>query len=156
MAVTIRPARPDEQAALEALQRRASLANPNDREALLAHPDAIELPVAQLAGGHVFVAERDGVIVGFAAVLPREDEGAELDALFVEPALWKGAIGRALVDHCADVARARGATFLHVIGNPHAEGFYAACGFEAVGTVATRFGSGLSMRRGLDRWVSDC
>jgi N-acetylglutamate synthase-like GNAT family acetyltransferase len=150
VAVTIRPARSEEQAALEALQRRASLANPNDREALLAHPDAIEVPPAQLAGEHVFVAERAGVIVGFAAVLPREDEGAELDALFVEPDLWKGGIGRALVDHCAGIARARGATFLHVIGNPHAQGFYAACGFQTVGTIATRFGPGLSMRRGLD------
>ncbi|HKW00344.1 MAG TPA: GNAT family N-acetyltransferase [Vicinamibacterales bacterium] len=151
MTVTIRPARLDEQAALEALQRRASLANPNDREALLAHPDAVELPRAQLAGGHVFVAERDGAVVGFAAVLPREDEGAELDALFVEPDLWKAGIGRALVDHCAGVARARGATFLHVIGNPHAAGFYTACGFQTAGTIATRFGDGLSMRRGLDR-----
>ena len=89
--------------------------------------------------------------MGFAAVLPREDEGAELDALFVEPDLWKHGIGRALVDHCARIARSRGAAFLHVIGNPHAEGFYVACGFQTTGTVDTRFGVGLSMRRELDR-----
>ena len=148
--MTIRPARPEEQSALEALQRRASLENPNDRDALLAHPDAIELPLAQITGGHVFVADRGGTIAGFAAVLPREDEGAELDALFVEPDLWKHGIGRALVDYCAKVARARGATFLHVVGNPQAEGFYAACGFQVTGTIPTRFGPGLSMRRGLD------
>ena len=51
--VTIRPARVDEQPALESLQRRASLANPGDREALLAHPEAIALPVEQLEAGAV-------------------------------------------------------------------------------------------------------
>lgn len=147
---SIRPALPEERAALEALQRRASLANPNDRDALIAHPDAIDLPLAQIAAGHVFVADRAGVLAGFAAVLPREDEGAELDALFVEPDLWKHGIGRALVDYCAGIARSRGAAFLHVVGNPHAEGFYVACGFQRAGTIDTRFGPGLSMRRVLD------
>jgi GNAT superfamily N-acetyltransferase len=147
--VSIRPARPDEQAMLEALQLRASLNNPGDRDALLANPDAIELPIEQIAQGCVFVAEREDVVVGFAAVLARQDGGAELDALFVEPDLWKQGIGRRLVDHIADVARERAATFLHVIGNPHAEGFYASCGFNATGTIDTRFGAGLAMRRQL-------
>ena len=34
-----------------------------------------------------------------------------------------------------DEQRARGATVLHVIGNPHAQGFYLACGFTLTGTV---------------------
>ncbi len=97
----------------------------------------------------MFVADRDGVIVGFAAVLPRPDGDAELDALFVEPSLWKQGVGRLLVDRCAEVARCRASRILHVVGNPHAEGFYAACGFRATGVVATRFGAGLSMERGL-------
>src|SRR6478752_4293259 len=118
-ALAIRLARIDEQTALESLQRRASLNNPGDREALLANPDAIALPIEQLATGCVFVAERDGVVAGFAAVLPRPDGGAELDALFVEPHLWKTGVGRRLVDHIAEVAHVRAASFLHVIGNPH-------------------------------------
>lgn len=136
-----------EQIALEDLQRRASLHNPGDREALLANPDAIEVPAGQIADGHVVVAEREGAIVGFAAVLPRDDGDAELDALFVEPSEWKQGVGRFLIEHCAGVARMRGAAALHVIGNPHAEGFYKACGFEQAGTVQTRFGVGLSLRR---------
>ena len=147
--ISIRLARPDDQRMLEALQWRASLANPGDREALLANPDAIALPAEQIAGGGVFVAERDGVVAGFAAVVPRSDGGAELDALFVEPHLWKHGVGRCLVDHVADVARMRTAGFLHVIGNPHAEGFYLSCGFSVTGTVETRFGIGLAMRRRL-------
>ena len=147
--VLIRLAQRDEQMMLESLQRRASLSNPGDRDALLANPDAISLPIEQIMAGCVFVAERDGVVVGFAAVVARPDAGAELDALFVEPQLWKQGIGRRLVEHAAEVARMRAATFLHVIGNPHAEGFYRSCGFRVTGTVETRFGVGLGMRRPL-------
>ena len=138
-----------EQKALEALQRRASLSNAGDREALLLNPDAIEVPLRQIANGQVVVAERDGVMAGFAAVLPREDGGTEFDALFVGPLLWKQGIGQLLVEHCASAARSTGSSTLHVVGNPHAEGFYRACGFEQIGTVETRFGVGLSLRRTL-------
>jgi len=147
--VVIRPARQAERGLLEELQWRASLANPGDRDALLANPDAIVVPAEQIADGHVLVAESDEVIVGFAAVLPRRDGNAELDALFVEPSLWKRGVGRLLVDHCADLARQRASRILHVVGNPHAEGFYVACGFRTAGTVETRFGSGLSMQRAI-------
>jgi len=134
---------------LESLQRRASLSNPGDRDALLANPAAIALPLEQITQGRVFVAECDGAVAGFAAVVPRPDGGAELDALFVEPLLWKRGIGRRLVDHAADVARAAAATFLHVVGNPHAEAFYVSCGFQVSGTVETEFGVGLDMCRPL-------
>jgi GNAT superfamily N-acetyltransferase len=147
--VAIRVAVQGERSSLEALQWRASLANNGDRDNLLAHPDAIALPIEQIAAGCVFVAERDGIIIGFAAVVPRPDGGAELDALFVEPHSWKHGIGRRLVEHIADVARVRAATFLHVIGNPHAKGFYLSCGFSVTGTIETRFGLGLDMRRSL-------
>ena len=103
--VLIRPARYDERSFLEALQWRASLANSGDRDSLLANPDAIAVPAEQITDGHVLVAQSDGVIVGFAAVLPRPDGNAELDALFVEPTLWKRGVGRLLVDSCADLAR---------------------------------------------------
>jgi GNAT superfamily N-acetyltransferase len=145
--IVIRPAALDERATLEALQRRASLANPGDRDAILAHPDAITLPLEQIADGHVFVAARDGEILGFACVLPRPDGDAELDALFVDPVVWKRGVGRLLVDHCAAVAKQRASRILHVVGNPHAAVFYGACGFRTTGTVATRFGAGLAMQR---------
>ena len=87
--VIVRPARASEQKQLESLQLRASLNNPGDREALLAHPDAIELPLQQIRDGGVFVAEAAGSVLGFAAILPRSDGDSELDALFVEPDAWR-------------------------------------------------------------------
>lgn len=148
-ALTIRRARVSEQGHLEELQRRASLANEHDRAALLAHPDAIELPRSQIESGRVWVAESEAGIVGFAVTLPRNDGSEELDGLFVEPDRWGGGIGRVLVEHCAQVARIAGATALHVVGNPHARGFYLACGFAIEGESQTRFGPGLLMVRQL-------
>lgn len=146
---TIRPAIASEREALEALQLRASLSNPQDREALLANPDAIELPLQQIVDGGVFVAEQAGQIKGFAAILQRPDGSSELDGLFVEPACWRQGVGRALVEHCAVAAKDTGARYLHVIGNPQAEHFYSECGFQVVGTEQTRFGFGLLMKRAL-------
>lgn len=142
----IRAARATEHRFLEELQMRASLGNAGDREALLAHPDAVQIPLEQINAGRLFVAELDGKVVGFAAVEWRDDGQAELDALFVEPAMQRQGVGQSLVEHCAQFARLRGASSMHVIGNPHAARFYRACGFEPLGPVATRFGDGLSMR----------
>jgi GNAT superfamily N-acetyltransferase len=140
-ALTIRLARPEEREVLEELQRRASLANPVDRPHLEAHPDAIHLPPAQIANGQVFVAELDGRVAGFAAVV-----SGELDGLFVEPELWRRGIGRALVDEATHVARRKGFT-LTVIANPAAREFYERCGFSVEGEAKTRFGPGLRMSR---------
>jgi GNAT superfamily N-acetyltransferase len=148
--ISIRRAMPSERETLEALQRRASLANAGDRDAILAHPDAIEIPLRQLESGQVYVAERSNAIVGFAATLRREDGETELDALFVEPGVWRQGIGRRLIEHCEDVARSMGSGALHVIGNPHAQKFYLASGFKAVGISKTRFGEGILYRRRLD------
>jgi N-acetylglutamate synthase-like GNAT family acetyltransferase len=145
--VLIRLARVSEQKELEALQWRASLRNAGDREALLANSDAIEIPIKQIAHGQVFVAEAASLIVGFAAILSRKDGDSELDALFVEPDKWRHGVGRELIGYCTDAARANGSGALHVIGNPHAEGFYLACGFELLGSTQTRFGTGLLLRK---------
>ena len=139
--LTLRLARPEEHEELEELQRRASLELPEYREPLLANPEAIHLPPAQIANGQVIVAEIDGLIVGFAAVV-----GGELDGLFVEPDLWGSGIGRALVDAATDEARNRGLA-LKVIANPRARRFYEHCGFSVEGEEQTRFGPGLRMTK---------
>ena len=108
----LRRASPDERERLEALQWRASMNNPGDREALLAHPDAIAIPTDQIARGEVVVAESRGTVVGFAAILARPDGDTDLDGLFVEPTHWGLGIGRTLVEGCARMARARGSRHL--------------------------------------------
>ena len=139
--LTLRLARPEELEELEELQRRASLELPEYRDQLLANPDAIHLPPAQIANGQVIVAEIEGEIVGFAAVV-----GGELDGLFVEPDLWGGGIGSVLVDAATHEARKRGLA-LKVIANPRARRFYENCGFSVEGEEQTRFGPGIRMTK---------
>lgn len=142
----IRPARLDDRDLLEDLQRRASLALDDYREALLAHPDAIALPAGQIERGEVLVAEIDDRLAGFAVIL---DEGgaAELDGLFVEPDLWRQGIGSALVEVATHEARRRGLSLMSVVASPAAESFYASCGFTVEGAAETRFGPALRMSR---------
>jgi GNAT superfamily N-acetyltransferase len=139
--LTLRLARAGDLQQLEALQRRASLELPEYRDQLIANPEAIYLPAGQIANGQVIVAELDGKIAGFAAVV-----GGELDGLFVEPDLWGRGIGRALADAATHEARKRGLA-LQVIANPRARRFYEHCGFTLEGEVETRFGPALRMTR---------
>lgn len=141
---------PAERLALEELQRRASLMSEEDRDALLAHPDAIELPLEQITSGRTIVAENVDELLGFAVVLQREDGDAELDGLFVEPAQWRRGIGRALVAEAERLAARDGAASLWVIANTSALDFYGACGFVTVGEVATRFRPAPRMRKAID------
>ncbi|HEX4801123.1 MAG: GNAT family N-acetyltransferase [Myxococcales bacterium] len=139
--LTLRLAEPHEREELEDLQRRASLELPEYREQLIENPDAIHLPLSQVANGQVIVAELDGEIAGFAAVV-----GGELDGLFVEPDLWGLGIGKTLVDAATHEARRKGFT-LSVIANPRAQKFYERCGFSTEGEVQTRFGRGIRMSK---------
>jgi GNAT superfamily N-acetyltransferase len=121
-----------------------------DRESLLAHPDAIELPLEQITGGRTVVAERDGELLGFSVVLRRDDGDAELDGLFVEPAQWRQGIGRMLVEQAEHIAARDGSANLWVIANTRALDFYNACGFVTVGEVQTRFRPAPRMRKPID------
>lgn len=126
---------------LEALQWRASTALPDYKDQLEANPDAIHLPLEQIEAGDVFVAESDGQVAGFAALI-----GGELDGLFVEPDLWRKGIGSALVEAAAHEVRKRGLS-LTVIANPSAREFYEYCGFTCESETQTRFGPALRMSR---------
>lgn len=141
----IRLARPEERGALEALQRRASLALGEYNEQLEAEPDAIEVPMEQIERGEVYVADIGDHIAGFAAMIIDEYE-AELDGLFVEPDLWRRGIGAALIDVAVHEARRRGLS-MTVIANPSARVFYEKCGFTVEGDAQTRFGPALRMSR---------
>lgn len=130
---------------LEALQRRSSLVWEEYRAALLAHPDAIELPEAAVRDRHVRVAIDGGRSLGFTVVLPTTSTVYELDGLFVEPAVMGRGIGRRLVADAVAIARSAGVTRIEVTANPNALGFYEKVGFVAEGATATRFGPGIRM-----------
>lgn len=136
-ALTLRPAQQSEHAKLEELQRRASLELPEYRDQLLAHPDAIHLPPAQIANGQVIVAQIDDHIVGFAAVV-----GGELDGLFVEPDLWGQGIGSDLVDAATHEARRKGSS-----RTPERGDFTRAADFRSRGRSRRASGPALRMSK---------
>jgi ribosomal protein S18 acetylase RimI-like enzyme len=144
--LTFRPASADDRGTLLALQWRSSLGNPNDREALLANPDAIDIPAEQLTPGQCVIAVMNETDVGFAIVVKLANGDADLDGLFVDPAYWKLGIGRALCGEARNLATAMGCRALQVVANPQALDFYRSLGFEVVGEAQTRFATAPLMR----------
>jgi ribosomal protein S18 acetylase RimI-like enzyme len=136
----IRLGTPADLAAATGVYRRASLSNAADRDNLLAHPEYLILGREGLAEGRTYVAEEDGVVVGFAS-WAETDGTTELEDLFVDPGCMRRGIASALVNRIADFLRARGVERLEVTANPHALGFYRAAGFTACGLAETEFGT---------------
>jgi ribosomal protein S18 acetylase RimI-like enzyme len=148
----IRDARAEEAFALESLQRRASDVWEEYRAQLEAHPDAIAPPHQAIVEGRVRVAvDATGRPLGFSAVLRVENGRCELDDLFVEPDAMRRGVGRMLVDDVATRAAAAGASYVDVVANPNALGFYARLGFAVTGRASTRFGSAPRMTLDLTR-----
>jgi ribosomal protein S18 acetylase RimI-like enzyme len=92
--------------------------------------------------GTILVIERDGEVVGFAAVGPSPDpQGAgELYAINVDPGHWGAGAGRALLEAAqAELARLGFAeTVLWVLtGNARARRFYEIAGWVADGSERT-------------------
>jgi GNAT superfamily N-acetyltransferase len=71
----------------------------------------------------LYVAEEDGLPVGWAALIPRGEVGW-LEDLWVEPAWIGRGLGRALFELVATEAKQRGARRLEWEAEPNAQGFY--------------------------------
>jgi ribosomal protein S18 acetylase RimI-like enzyme len=82
----------------------------------------------------VWVAERDGAIVGMCAL---EDRGPRwnLEHVWVEPAAHGVGIGRALVTEALAEARRRQAEVVELLADPYASGFYERLGARRAGDV---------------------
>jgi GNAT superfamily N-acetyltransferase len=92
------------------------------------------------SGGAVIVAEENGVVQGFAAVGPSQDEDSEglgeLYTIYVEPSRWGRGIGRELCGAAEDALRGGGfrEAILWVLDdNPRARRFYEARGWRQDG-----------------------
>jgi N-acetylglutamate synthase-like GNAT family acetyltransferase len=79
------------------------------------------------------LAECEGEIAGYYALVRLSQDEYELDALFVEPQWIGRGIGRALIEHAKKSARQLGVRSLLIQGDPNAERFYLAAGAVQVG-----------------------
>ena len=128
----IRPARPDDRAALVDLWLRSVRAthaflSESDIQGLLPAVRDQALPALEL----YVLAGADGVPIGFLGI-----DGAAIEALFIAPEQLRRGGGRRLVEHARRLARERSHPALRVDvneQNPGAVRFYEACGFEVRG-----------------------
>ena len=130
-ALSLRGARPEEAPQLTALALRSKAHWGYDAAFLERCGAELAVTEADVATGNVTVAERDGVLLGFAAL--SLDAPAELEALFVEPAAMGQGVGAALVEHARSTARRAGVDALLIESDPNAEAFYRRQGAEPVG-----------------------
>jgi GNAT superfamily N-acetyltransferase len=151
----IRTAVPADLPALQQVYRAASLSNTGDAPMLLARPEFLVFTGEGIAAGRTLVAlagpPDDGRVVGFATVAAGQDDGPELEDLFVDPDWRRRGIARHLLQRVVRVARDAGHRKLWVSGNPHALAFYLAVGFVQVDQVSTELGTGLRMSLDLSR-----
>jgi GNAT superfamily N-acetyltransferase len=85
----------------------------------------------------VLVADLDGSVAGVCSFSCRGLD-ADLEGLWIDPALSRRGLGRALVQETLRRAARTGAMRLHVDAEPRAEGFYLRLGARRVGTVPSR------------------
>jgi RimJ/RimL family protein N-acetyltransferase len=135
----IRPATPDDEPALRALDRAtwSTLSSP-----VPVPPDDHPFEIAG-----VLVAELQHGIAGFVKLGPAlpikaAEHVLEVKGLSVDPAHRGRGMGRALLFAAIEQARRAGARklTLRVLGhNPHARAVYEACGFEVEGVLTEFF-----------------
>lgn len=133
--INIRPATPDDTAALTALATRAKAHWQYSPVQLDAWRDALTITKDSLATSPTWVAEAGGGIAGFYQLTISVDCCA-LEHLWVDPAQMRRGIGRALLAHARREASARGATTISIDADPHAEAFYLGCGAKRTGVIA--------------------
>lgn len=92
----------------------------------------------QVAGGRVFVLEREGRIIGFYG-LNWEPPTADLTWMFVDPTIIGRGHGRRLWEHAVGTARALGYREIVIESDPYAEGFYRSMGARREGGSPSRF-----------------
>ena len=98
--------------ALQQVYRAASLSNAGDAPMLLARPEFLVFTGEGIAAGRTLVAVAspagNGRVVGFATVAAGQDDGPELEDLFVDPDWRRRGIARHLVWQVVNTARDNG------------------------------------------------
>ena len=128
----LRPARPDEAAAISALALRSKAHWGYDEAFLAACRDDLTIDPTWCDGVRLVVAEADGTPLGYCRVAGRPPVG-ELAGLFVDPAGIGQGLGGRLLRYAADLADRLGMHTLTIDSDPYAEPFYLHAGAVRVG-----------------------
>jgi GNAT superfamily N-acetyltransferase len=144
--MTIRPAQPQESAALSALALSSKSHWGYDRSFLEAVRDSLTFSVTDFEAGPILVLELDGELRGVYHLVGRPPEG-ELSDLWVDPHAIGLGLGRMLFRHALETASREGFKTLLIASDPHAKGFYLAMGAAHVGHRRSEAGRWLPLLR---------
>lgn len=131
----IRRAVAEDATALSALALRAKAYWGYAEAQVEAWRTSLEVSAESVSAQPTFVAELNGLLVGFYSLAPSESSW-ELDNLWVAPEHIRRGFGRKLVVHALQTAAEGGAASVVVDADPNAEPFYVACGARSIGEVA--------------------
>lgn len=142
-----RPARSDEAARLWALRTQAVRATciSHYDAATVAAWSASPLPESyarMIAAGGAVLIEEDGELLGYGIV---DLDGAEVEAMFVDPARGGRGLGARLMAEIDAIARTHGLPALTVASSLNAVAFYQAMGFRTIGEDAYAHPCGVSL-----------
>ena len=135
MPVVLRRAHPRGADVLSKLALRAKGYRGYDAEFLEACRHELTLTSEEIRypGFHATVAEGGDAVAGYYALRTTGPDCCELEALFVDPPWIGTGIGRRLLDHARDLARALGAERMNVQSDPGAVRFYTRAGARVIG-----------------------
>jgi putative acetyltransferase len=151
MKIVIRPASPEDAHDLLAVHHsavRITAAHDYPTE-ILEH--WAPLPITEMAVARFnanpetelrFVAELEGEIVGFAAIVAEKEE---LRACYIAPSAGRQGVGRLLIKWLEAAAREAGLTELHLHSSVTAHAFYTTMGYETLERGEHILGSGIGM-----------
>lgn len=94
--------------------------------------DALTITSEFVESNEVFLAELDGNVLGFYALI-LNSEKVQLEHLWVSPEKIGGGIGKKLLIDAIGKAKLLGATFIEIESDPNAEGFYRKQGAVKIG-----------------------
>ncbi len=89
-----------------------------------------------VASNPVYVAESEDKLLGFYALIIRDDK-AELDHLWVAPAHIGTGVGKELFLHAMQTAARRDISEVAILSDPNAEGFYRKMGAHRLGETTS-------------------
>ena len=103
----------------------------------LAHwQDDLTISPDYIALNCVYVAEGEAELLGFYALIIREDK-AELDHLWVTPAHIGTGVGKQLFLHAMQHAAKENIAAVEILSDPNAEGFYRKQGAHRIGETVS-------------------
>lgn len=107
------------------------------REDILRLPLDLKLSVDDINGEdtqiHIAAIEDGGSIIGTVLLKPLSQDRVKLRQMAVSPSLQRRGIGRKLVDHAEESARALGFTTVELHARTYVQGFYEKLGYQIDG-----------------------